>query len=408
MGLFSKSEPKKEQVSIVKWNDVNTVALNSFNTDGIEFSNSVKMTVEANQAAFFATRNGIIKTFNEGSHPISTNDIKKIQDGNVTVYFITTQTIPIVRWHTGNVRLKGGEYEISGTYSFQITDVQAFMDNIVLASDVVMSETDLFKKIEIFINENICKAIYESPNKVEDFIGNSQSLQEICFKNIQDGLSKGGITISNFEPQIEQEEDMDYKPAQVISFVTPKTEKKSLSCTDLQAKYTAIIHKCFDTIMQNKKKDDYFTLSDGEKIVDALLAVVKKDYVKIPPEIKASCDLSMAIIAPTTLEKTRYIKSAVGVAGGMAGIGSVIGALGMVLGWGGGILFSIKAFFVGVSLTGPIALAIGGLTIAGIATYFAFSKEDPITTAQKFKEALCKQVEKAVESTWNEHKDKFL
>ncbi|MDD6001002.1 MAG: SPFH domain-containing protein [Bacteroidales bacterium] len=190
MGLFSKSEPQKEKVSIVKWNDVNTVALNSFNTDGIEFSNSVKMTVEANQAAFFATRNGIIKTFNEGSHPISTNDIKKIQDGNVTVYFITTQTIPIVRWHTGNVRLKGGEYEISGTYSFQITDVQAFMDNIVLASDVVMSETNLFKKIEIFINENICKAIYESPNKVEDFIGNSQSLQEICFKNIQDAYPK--------------------------------------------------------------------------------------------------------------------------------------------------------------------------------------------------------------------------
>ena len=159
--------------------------------------------------------------------------------------------------------------------------------------------------------------------------------------------------------------------------------------------------------MANKSKDDVFTLSDGENIVTALLAVVRKDYKKIPPEIKVACDLSLAIIAPSTLEKTKYIKSAVGVAGGVAGIGMVLGALGTVLGWGAGVLWSIKTFFVGVSLGGPTALVIGGLTIAGIATYFAFSKDDNATLAQKFKEALVKQTEKAVETTWNQYKSRF-
>ncbi len=194
---------------------------------------------------------------------------------------------------------------------------------------------------------------------------------------------------------------------QIISFFDPNKQQFKLSCSDLQTKYASIIRKSFTTIMDNKSQNDVFTLSDGENIVTALLAVVKKDYNKIPPEIKVACDLSLAIIAPSTLEKTRYIKSAVGVAGGLTGIGSVLGALSMVMGWGAGVLAAVKAFFIGVSLTGPIALAVGGLTIAGIATYFAFKKEDDATRAQKFKEALIKQTEKAVETTWNQYKSKF-
>lgn len=195
--------------------------------------------------------------------------------------------------------------------------------------------------------------------------------------------------------------------AALNSLFNTKTEKQTFTCVDLQAKYSGIINKLFITKIQNKKEGEIFTLNDGQEIVTGLLSVVSKQYGKIPPEIKASCDLSLAVLAPSTLEKVKYIKSAVGVAGGLAGIGSIIGALGMVMGWGAGVLGAIQAFFVGVSLTGPIALAVGGLTIAGIATYFAFSKEDNATTAQKFKEALTKQVEKAIETTWNEYKYKF-
>lgn len=179
------------------------------------------------------------------------------------------------------------------------------------------------------------------------------------------------------------------------------------SCTDLQFKYSSIINKMFSTLMANKSKDDVFTLSDGENIVTALLTVVKKDYGETPPVFKAACDLSLAIVAPSQIEKIKYIKSAVGVAGGVTGIGMVISALGTVLGWGAGVIASIKAFFVGVSLAGPIAIATLGLIIAGIATYFAFSKDDNATLAQKFKEALIKQTEKAVETTWNQYKSRF-
>ena len=174
--------------------------------------------------------------------------------------------------------------------------------------------------------------------------------------------------------------------------------------TNQQVTYTDIINRCFNEIMSQKNKDEVFTLTDAGNITTALLAVVKEDYGKIPPQFKAACDLSLAIVAPSQIEKVKYIKSAVGVAGGVAGIGMVISALGTALGWGAGVLASIKAFFVGVSLAGPIAMATLGLAITGIATYFAFSKSDNVTLAQKFREALVKQTEKAVEVTWNKYK----
>ena len=327
------------------------------------------------------------------------------------MYFVTTEFIPVVRWHTPNVRFQGKEYDVSGTYSFQIKDANKFAENILANSDVKMLENDLFKKIETYVNQVICKEIYDSQKPVEDSVSDTDLLSS-ALSIINNEMAKAGIEISNLDPHFEEEEDEIYSPAQVvsaqvISFVDPKKQQVKITCSDLQTKYASIIRKSFTTIMDNKSQNDVFTLSDGENIVTALLAVVKKDYNKIPPEIKVACDLSLAIIAPSTLEKTRYIKSAVGVAGGMAGIGSVLGAVSMVMGWGAGVLAAIKAFFIGVSLTGPIALAVGGLTIAGIATYFAFKKEDDATRAQKFKEALIKQTEKAVETTWNQYKSKF-
>lgn len=178
-------------------------------------------------------------------------------------------------------------------------------------------------------------------------------------------------------------------------------------CTKQQVVYTALINKCFNEVMSRKVQNEEFTLTDAGNITTALLATVNMDYGEIPPQFKAACDLSLAIVAPSTLEKKKYIKSAVGVAGGVTGIGMILGALGTVLGWGAGVIAAIQAFFVGVSLTGPIALIVGGLSIAGIATYFAFSKRDNATLAQKFKEALIKQTEKAVEATWSKYKYKF-
>ncbi|MBO7597543.1 MAG: hypothetical protein J6T70_10930 [Bacteroidales bacterium] len=174
--------------------------------------------------------------------------------------------------------------------------------------------------------------------------------------------------------------------------------------TTEQVVYSALITRCFNEIMVRKGIDEVFTLTDATNITVALLATVNEDYGEIPPEFKAACDLSLAIVAPSKIEKIKYIKSAVGVAGGVAGIGMILGALASVLGWGAGVLAAIKTFFVGVALGGPIALGVGGLTIAGIATYFAFSKTDNATLAQKFKEALVKQTEKAVETTWNKYK----
>ncbi|MBQ3688383.1 MAG: SPFH domain-containing protein [Bacteroidales bacterium] len=405
MGLFDK-KPKKEIINEIKWTDEKAVVLFPFDCAEREIAPSAKLVVAEKQVAVFVKIYNVLNIYETGTHPIKTSDIKRIQEEEVYVYFVTTELIPIVRWRTPNVRFKSREYDFSGTYSFQIKDIQKFTDNILANSDVKMSESDLFKKIEDFINQIICKTIFDSGKTVDNF-SSDVNLQAVALETINKEITKGGIEISSFDPQIEEEYDEVYSPKQVISFISPKKQQLVTSCTDLQTKYSTIINKTFSTLMANKSKDDVFTLSDGENIVTALLAVVKKDYKKIPPEIKVACDLSLAIIAPSTLEKTKYIKSAVGVAGGVAGIGMVLGALGTVLGWGAGVLWSIKTFFVGVSLGGPTALVIGGLTIAGIATYFAFSKDDNATLAQKFKEALVKQTEKAVETTWNQYKSRF-
>ena len=405
MGLFSK-EPKKELIKEVKRTDEKSVVLFPFDCAEYELSPSTRLVVEEKQVAVFIKNYNVLNIYKSGGHPIKSSDIQRIQEGDAYVYFITTEFIPVVRWHTPNVRFKGKEYDVSGTYSFQIKDAKMFAENILANSDVMMSESDLFKKIETFVNQVICKVIYDSQKPVEDFASDT-NLQYSALTMINNEIAKAGIEISNLDPHIEEEEDEIYSPAQVINFVEPKKQQSMLTCTDLQTKYASLIRKSVTTIMERKSQGDVFTLSDGEKIVTALLSVVKKDYNKIPPELKVACDLSLAIIAPSTLEKTRYIKSAVGVAGGVAGIGSVLGALSMVMGWGAGVLAAIKAFFIGVSLTGPIALAVGGLTIAGIATYFAFAKDDNATLAQKFSEALVKQTEKAVESTWNQYKYKF-
>lgn len=182
----------------------------------------------------------------------------------------------------------------------------------------------------------------------------------------------------------------------------------SANMSTTQVAYSALISKCFNEIMSRKSKDDVFTLTDASNITEALLATVINDYGEIPPVFKAACDLSLAIVAPSQIEKIKHIKSAVGVAGGVSGIGMVISALGTVLSWGAGVIASIKAFFVGVSLAGPIAIATLGLATIGIATYFAFSKDDNATLAQKFKESLVKQTEKAVEATWEQYKHRFV
>ena len=210
-------------------------------------------------------------------------------------------------------------------------------------------------------------------------------------------------TLDFHAEQSKREEELaKLKEDAIMAFnQAPTTAKKEYST--LQFEYSHLINKCFNEIMSQKGKDDVFTITDAGNITTALLATVKMDYGEVPPQFKAASDLSLAIVAPSQIEKAKYIKSAVGIAGGVTGIGMVISALGTVLGWGAGVLGAIKAFFVGVSLSGPIAVATLGLAIAGIATYFALSKPDNATIAQKFREALVKQTEKAVEVIWKKY-----
>ena len=101
------------------------------------------------------------------------------------------------------------------------------------------------------------------------------------------------------------------------------------------------------------------------------------------------------ILPPSALEREQLIKGAFGIGGGAAGIGGA-------LGWGAGVIASVSAFFVGTSLAGPAGWAISGITLAGIAAYFATTSNEAKDT-ERFLNVLKSSTGRAVEVIWPEY-----
>ena len=106
------------------------------------------------------------------------------------------------------------------------------------------------------------------------------------------------------------------------------------------------------------------------------------------------------------IEKMDLLKKAVAVLGPVAGIGMIIGGVGLILGWGTGVVAAITAYFVGTSLTGPLALIFGGIGIATIATYFAL-KDDEATHGAKFRDVMRKSLTDSIHLIWDKQGSKL-
>ena len=134
--------------------------------------------------------------------------------------------------------------------------------------------------------------------------------------------------------------------------------------------------------------------------------VVKNIFIKplrvCPKEIEAVCNLSEAVLAPTKLEKIKKIKATVGLVGGVSGIGMIIGSVGVALGWGTSVIAGVTTFFSGVGLFGPIGLAVSGVSIVAIASYFTFSS-DKATNHEKYVLTLKSSLSVAIDKIWDEH-----
>lgn len=175
------------------------------------------------------------------------------------------------------------------------------------------------------------------------------------------------------------------------------------SCARFKSALDSTIDVKFAEVMSGKTDGEKFlTFIDSQILTASVRNVFKNALDAVPPQIEAACKLSEVILAPSATEREQLIKSAVGIGGGAAGIGMIIAGVGSALGWGAGIIASVSAFFVGTSLAGPAGWAIAGITLAGIAAYFA-TTSNHATDTERFLNVLKSSTSRAVDAIWSEH-----
>jgi len=113
--------------------------------------------------------------------------------------------------------------------------------------------------------------------------------------------------------------------------------------------------------------------------------------------------MAQATMEPDKARKEELIKKAAAMGGGATGIGMVLTSIGMALGCGQGVIQGLIAFFVGSSMAGPIVLGFGGVTLAVIAGWLLFSKDDPKARAERATKALLEGVDAAIEQLWDKY-----
>lgn len=121
----------------------------------------------------------------------------------------------------------------------------------------------------------------------------------------------------------------------------------------------------------------------------------------VPKQVRATCTLCEAILAPSLSEKRKLLKSVLGIAGTTGGIAMIIIGIGLALGWGAGVIATVTAFFTGGAFLGPIAWIAGGVALAAISAYFALSG-DAATNHERYLNALKNGLKGGMPAVWEE------
>ena len=183
-----------------------------------------------------------------------------------------------------------------------------------------------------------------------------------------------------------------------------------------QAKEEAKKQQASDGKKRQKDEDPaVLSMLDAATITNYVRAVFAQRLGVVPAPVEAACVLSEATVAPSTIMRIKLIKRAIGIGGGLAGLGIIAGTIMVALGVGTvatapTIWATIVAYFTTTTLStpvlGPLAVALFGAGVAGIAVYFAASGNSA-ERAEKFRKALIDSCEKAVEQCWDEFGDKL-
>lgn len=179
--------------------------------------------------------------------------------------------------------------------------------------------------------------------------------------------------------------------------------EKPKSLTELQTTMDKIITVKKFQILERKAVDaQYLNYGDYSDIC----TTIKQSWCEMmdeedaPKAIQSVCYMTLAIVAPDLKEKAKLISQAKAAASGIAGIGAIIGAIGMALGWGTGLIGTVTAFFCGAPILGPLGLLVGGALLAAIAAYFAIESKNEAKISEKAEKVLRDGLSKALEGLW--------
>jgi hypothetical protein len=175
--------------------------------------------------------------------------------------------------------------------------------------------------------------------------------------------------------------------------------------------YSTLVDRTIDVaineiVSRKTMTEQTLTFIDAQTISMKVKNIFSNKIGTVPPQIEAACSLSEAILSPTLAQKTENIKKAVGVSGGVVGLGAIIGGIGMGLGWGAGVVTTVTTFFTGATVAGPIGWVVCGVGIAAISGYFAM-QNDEAKNNENYRKSLKSSIKQAIDVLWEDYKDKL-
>lgn len=205
--------------------------------------------------------------------------------------------------------------------------------------------------------------------------------------------------------EVKDQEDIDKLSKEFNSQKENDKTEHNIDIEKFKSALKSTIDIKFAEIISSKTATEKFLTYVDAQIMTATVRNVFKTILSLtPPQVEAACNLSEAVLAPSAAEKQNLIKSTIGLSGGTAGIGLVIGGVASALGWGASAVASVTAFFVGTSMAGPAGFIVAGFGLAAVAGYFATTSNKE-TNTERFLKVLRSAMSKAVDAIWEQHGD---
>lgn len=178
------------------------------------------------------------------------------------------------------------------------------------------------------------------------------------------------------------------------------TKAENLIMLDIDNKVTALLAQ---------KPDDkkFLEFHDMELLCDFAENIWATQCGCVPQQIKGVSAVAKAVLDPDWTRKVSLCKDALALLGGVGGVAAIIGAIGTALGLGAGVIATITAFFVGISWTGPLAVAALGAVAVALAGYLAFNDIPAQMMSERALRALKDGTKESLPEVWKEYGSKW-